>query len=125
MDDFGNWDTFVESVLAIGPKEQVAYGLPISYPAFCSIGLTNVVVEWYTVPEHIRGGLYHVTIKFCEWQQPPPNSVVKTVRSSSPTREAAATFTGNARQRPDVEAAQARIRAATRPNGPGPNAVPP
>ena len=125
VDDFGNWDTFVENVLAIGPKEQVAEGLPISYPAFCSIGLTKVVVEWYTAPEHIRGGLYHVTIKLGEWQQPPPLSVVKTVSTTAPALPAAgAGFLADSPRNVALKAQIARAQA-NMPNGPGPNAVPP
>jgi hypothetical protein len=84
VDDFGNFDTFVEQVLAIGPKEQQANGLAIFYPGLSSVGITKVVVEDYSPPVYAGRGMYHVTISLIEWQAPPPVSVVKVVQKSAP-----------------------------------------
>jgi hypothetical protein len=88
VDDFGDWDAFVEQVLAIGPKEQQASGLNISYPGLASVGVYKVVVKSYTPPVYMGKGLYHVTIELIEWQQPPPVSVVKTVAKTAPDQSA-------------------------------------
>ena len=86
--DFAQWDAFVAAVLAISPTQQQAYGLAIYHPAFSSIGLTSVVVEWWTPPEHVGKGLYIVKMKLCEWQQPPPVSIAKTVAAQQPDKDA-------------------------------------
>ena len=98
--DFEDWDTFVKGALAIVPEKQAAQGLPISYPGFASIGLVAVVVEDYSAPEHVGKGLYIATIKLCEWQKPPPVSIVSTVAKTG-----AAAQTGPAKfvQPPDIQ----------------------
>lgn len=85
--DFTAWDAFVAAVLTIDEGAQQADGLAIYYPAFSSIGLTVVVVEDWTPPEHMGEGLYHVTVKLCEWSQPPAASIVSTVASTSPDQD--------------------------------------
>jgi hypothetical protein len=82
--DFTNWDNFVSQVLSIDVKVQQAQGLAIFYPAFSSIGLTTVVVESYTAPEHQGKGMYHVEIHLIEWQQPPAANITSTPSSTAP-----------------------------------------
>jgi hypothetical protein len=80
--DFADWDQFVSDVLSIQPAKQSAKGLPIYYPGFSSIALTTVVIKDYTGPEHQGKGMYHVKIQLLEWQQPPPKSIVSTVKGA-------------------------------------------
>jgi hypothetical protein len=81
--DFANWDSFVATVLSTDQATQAATGISIYYPAFSSIGLTTVVIESYSPPEHVGKGLYHVTLSLIEWSQPPPTSNVSTVATTS------------------------------------------
>lgn len=86
-DDFAAWANFVAQALAIDAKQQQEQGLNVYHPAFeyLSPALTTVVVEDYTIPmEHGGKRKYQVEIKLCEWQQPPPKSVVSTVAGSKP-----------------------------------------
>lgn len=103
--DFTDWDVFVSSVLSTDTKSQQAAGLSIYHPAFSSIGLTQVVIESYTPPEHQGKGMYHVVIKLCEWQQPPATSVVSTVSTTVPDAS-------NTTAPVDVEAALLQTTAA-------------
>ena len=98
--DFEDWDTFVKGALAIAPSKQQVQGLTIFYPAFSSIGLTSVVVEDYSAPEHVGKGLYIATIKLIEWQKPPAVSIVSTVAKTGATAS-----TGPAKfvQPPDIQ----------------------
>jgi hypothetical protein len=77
-DDFTAWDNFVGGVLSITPTAQRSDGLSIYHPALGSIGLTAVVVKYYTPPEHHGKGLYIATIELIEWSLPPPVSIVST-----------------------------------------------
>jgi hypothetical protein len=117
--DFEDWDAFVKGALTVSPAKpgQQAQGLTISYPGFASIGLTSVVVEDYSPPDHVGKGLYIATIKLCEWQQPPPVSIVKTV-----TKTAAAPATGPAKfvQPPDIQQRENTIRMLEQANKVGP-----
>lgn len=81
--DFASWDLFVSNVLAIAPAQQKSEGLAIYYPAFGSIGLTTVVVESYSTPEHQGKNLYTATIEIIEWQPPPKTSIVSQPKSTA------------------------------------------
>lgn len=87
--DFDLYDSFVEQVLSVGAITFTnAAGLvtdawQVYHPSFSSIGLTKVVVEWYTPPEPHSCGYYRYTIKLLEWQQPPPVSIVKQVTKAA------------------------------------------
>lgn len=120
--DFANWDAFVQRVLSTSPKQQIAQGLSIGYPGLASIGLSLVVVESYSGPEHQGKNLYHCTIELVEWQQPPPKPIVKTVSQSaanlaslqfSPVEDPRVTA---ARQERDEAAA--KMNRAANPNPP-------
>jgi hypothetical protein len=83
--DFAGYDALIAQVLAVDAKAQQQTGFGIYHPAFTSIGLTQVVVAYYTPP--LPSGTkrkYRVTIGFIEWQPPPPVSVVSTVASAAP-----------------------------------------
>lgn len=82
--DFALWDIFVASVLSIAPQKQQAQGLTFSYAGLASVGLTNVVVKYYSPLEHVGKGLYKVEIELIEWVQPPPASIVSTVSKTKP-----------------------------------------
>jgi hypothetical protein len=82
--DFTAWDAFVANVLSIQPEQQKTSGLDIYYPAFSSIGLTTVVVESYSPPEHKGKGLYEVEIKLIEWSPPPAVNVTSTPDGTAP-----------------------------------------
>jgi len=82
--DFSDWDNFVTQVLSINPTQQQAQGLAIFYPAFASIGLTTVVIESYSAPEHQGKGMYHVEIHLIEWQNPPATNITSTASSTAP-----------------------------------------
>jgi len=89
--DFADWDTFVVQALSISPTQQKAQGLTVFYPAFSSIGLTQVVVAHYAAPEHVGKGLYHAVIDLIEWQPPPAASVVSTPSSTAPDKSSSGT----------------------------------
>ena len=112
--DFARWDVFVTEVLSINPKQQETTGLTVFYPGFSSIGLTQVVVKHYTVPEEVGGKRkYQVTIELIEWQPPPSTSVVSTVSGTAPDKGG-----GNAPPPPDprVVALQAQIALLNQAN---------
>lgn len=104
--DFTDWDTFVTSVLSINPAQQQATGLAIYYPGLSAVGLTNVVVEEYSAPEHKGKGLYEVEVHLIEWQQPPPVNVTSTPDSTSPDADPTTTPQVD----PRVAALQEQIR---------------
>jgi hypothetical protein len=81
--DFADWDNFVQTVLSIAPEKQKSEGLGIWHPAFQPIGLTNVVVQYFTPTEHVGKGLYTAEIALIEWEPPPALSVVSTVAATS------------------------------------------
>lgn len=88
--DFEDWDNFVSSVLSTDVTKQKAQGLSVYHPSFSSLGLTTVVIEYYTSPEHQGKGLYKAEIKLIEWSPPPAKDITKTPESvatdsSSPT----------------------------------------
>ncbi len=83
VQDFKDWDNFVKIVLSLDPAKQQAEGLPIYYPGFAGIGLTDVVVESYGTPEHQGKGLYTVEIELIEWEKPPPVNITSTVAATS------------------------------------------
>jgi len=83
--DFAGYDNLIAQVLAVDAKAQQQTGFGIYHPAFTSIGLTQVVVAYYTPP--LPSGTkrkYRVTIEFIEWQPPPPVSAVSTPASAAP-----------------------------------------
>jgi hypothetical protein len=108
---FAAWDAFVSNVLAIDPTLQASSGLSIFYPALSSIGLTTVVVESYTAPEHKGKGLYEVEVSLIEWQSPPPVNVTSTPDSTAPDDGDPTT---TPQQDPRVAALQAQIAALTK-----------
>jgi hypothetical protein len=112
-EDFANYDAFVSQVLSISPTQQQAEGLTLYYPAFASIGLTQVVVESYSSPEE-QGGKrkYQVVIEFIEWQPPPATSVVSTPTQTAPNKPQP----GPTPQDPRVAALQAQIAALSQAN---------
>jgi hypothetical protein len=81
--EFADWDNFVATVLSIPADKQKAEGLSIWHPALQSVGITNVVIESFSPPDHQGKGLYHVVIELYEWQQPPAVSVVSTVDAAA------------------------------------------
>lgn len=81
--DFKDWDSFVQECLFIDATLQSTQGLPIYHPICASIALTDVVVKYFTPPEHQGKGLYHATIHFIEWSTPPAQSVVSTPSSAA------------------------------------------
>lgn len=105
--DFVDWDSFVSQVLSINPAQQKAEGLAIFYPAFSSVGLTTVVVEYYTPLEHVGKGMYHADIKLCEWQRPPATNITSTASSTAQDLPENTT----PQQDPRVAALQAQIAA--------------
>lgn len=117
VDDFGNWDTFVEQVLSIGPKEQVAQGLKIYHPSLLSVGVVKVVVKDYSPPIYIGRGMYHVIINLIEWQAPPPVSVVKVVATTAPSLPGQNLFADSERNIRDKNTVN-RLRGASAPFGP-------
>lgn len=113
--DFADWDTFVQKVLSIAPTKQQAQGLAFYYPGFSSLGLTAVVVEHYSSPEHQGRGMYIATIKLCEWQKPPPVSIVSTVKKNAPD---ANTTQAKFKQPPDIQQRLDQIALLTGANRP-------
>lgn len=87
VQDFKDWDNFVKLVLSIDPAKQKAEGLSIYYPGFAAVGLTDVVVEKYGIPQHQGKGLYTVEIKLIEWLQPPPDNITSTVANTASDNE--------------------------------------
>ena len=82
--DFEDWDIFVKGALHVIPSRNGApLGLTIFHPALSSVGVTRVVVDDYSPPEHNGKGLYIATIKLREWQPPPPINTVGTVAKSA------------------------------------------
>jgi hypothetical protein len=114
-DDFDAWDAFVASVLSIDPEAQKTQGLAYYYPGHASIGLTAVVIQHYTGPEHQGGGVYHVTIEVLEWAPPPAQSIVSTVATTKPDVDDPNTPPG---VDPTVAAQQATIALLQRANQP-------
>jgi hypothetical protein len=113
--DFAQWDAFVAAVLSISPTQQQASGLAFYYPGISCIGLTVVVVEDYSPLLHVGRGLYQTTVKLCEWQQPPPVSIVKSVAAQAPDKDDPDTTKP---VDPRILALQAQIAAAQAANQP-------
>jgi hypothetical protein len=88
--DFANWTDFVDNVLSTDPTKQQETGLSWYYPGHLSIGLTQVVVCYFTGPEYQGKGMYHASFEVIEWANPPAKSVVQTVSRVSadlPTKD--------------------------------------
>jgi hypothetical protein len=116
--DFADWDFFVLNALYLSVTQQQAAGLSIFHPMFASIGLTSVVVEWYTGPEYMGKGLYQCEIKVLEWQPPPPKNTVATVKSQKTDSSGGQNVSLPKPDPPEIAAAKQRnaaAHAATKP----------
>lgn len=111
--DFVDYDSFVQRAAGLDPTKQKAEGLPIYYPGFSGIGLTRVVVEYYTGPEHQGKGLYNVEFKLIEWNKPPPVSIVKPITTTAPDLPSAGVPLD-----PRIQAAQDDVAEALLERGP-------
>ncbi len=82
---WGQWAAFV---LALGYDEARkgaatrAQARDIYHPSFVPIKLTQVVPHKISPIRHVGKGKYTVSVKFIEWQDPPPVNVSATVNSS-------------------------------------------
>lgn len=84
-EDFDDWQTF-RKVLKYNPTRTTpataADALDIYHPALADLGISRVVTAEVSPVRHKGRGLYTVSVKFIEWQNPPPVSIVATTSSS-------------------------------------------